>query len=350
MVRIGIIGTGGITCGKHIPELVKVRDAKITALCDIDPAAMEKAAKIANVVETAHRFTDWHDLIACEDVDAVEICTPNYLHVPMAIAAVQAGKPIHVEKPLGMTYEETMTLADALKANPVPNMMCFSYRYFPAVRYAKYILDKGLLGRIVDVHAEYLKSSAFREGRKLDWRFEKQYAGTGVLGDLGAHLLDAMQFLVSPVVCIAGQTATVVKEREKLDGSGIGKVTTDDYCSFIAALENGANATFRITRCAIGNANTIRFDICGTEGVISFNLNDPSVLNVCIGEIDKKSDGIHTVKVPPEFTCTQEQTFVDVAQGKDVPFAPTVEDGIRVQKVLDAIYASAEEKRFVTIS
>ena len=348
MVRIGIIGCGGIARGKHIPELLKVTDAKITALCDIDEKALALAASKAYVDE-AHRFTDWHELIASPDVDAVEICTPNYLHLPMALAAIAADKAVEIEKPLGLPEDDMNTLAEALAKHPVPNMTCFSYRFFPAVRYAKWILDKHLIGDVIDVHAEYLKSSAFWEGRKLDWRFEKQYAGSGVLGDLGAHLVDAMQLLASPVTSISANVATVVKQREKTDGSGLGAVTTDDYCAFLATLENGANATFRITRCAIGHANTIRFDILGTEGVVSFDLNHPDRLNVCIGEVDKRSDGLHTVTVPAGFQVTQEQTFVDTILGKAVPFVPTVADGIRTQKVLNAAYLSASERRFVDV-
>lgn len=195
--------------------------------------------------------------ITCDDVDAVEICTPNYLHVPMVIDAVKAGKPINVEKPLSINLSEAKKLEDALKNNTVPNMMCFSYRFKPAVRYAKEILNRKLLGDILSVNVEYLKSSAFMEGRRLDWRFVKEYAGTGVLGDLGVHLIDMAQFLLGDMTRVCAEAGIIVKQRKKLDSDELGNVETDDYCNFMADFECGAHGMFTITRCAIGHKNTI---------------------------------------------------------------------------------------------
>ena len=348
MVRVGIIGVGGIATNSHIPQLLKVPECKITAICDIDLNQLKKVGDMLGL-DDAHRFTDYKDLIGCADVDAVEICTPNYLHVPMAIEAVKAGKPVEVEKPLACNLEQTEALEEALKENPVPNMMCFSYRFRPATRYAKWIIEKGLIGDIISVDVAYLKSSAFMVGRRLDWRFVKEYAGTGVLGDLGVHLIDMTRYLVGDLKSVCGDTEIVVKERKKLDSEEIGKVETDDYCAFMARVGDNVRASFMITRCAIGNANTIKYDIYGTEGVISFNLNNPDVLGVCVGEIDKECNGIHTVKVPARFARTQEKTFIEVASGKNVPDHPVVADGVDCQRILDAILLSTVEKRWIDV-
>ena len=347
-VGVGIIGVGGIANGRHIPELLQVKGCKITAVCDINPNALKAAGDKLGLDET-HRFTDYKELIACKDVDAVEVCTPNYLHAVMAAEAVKAGKPINVEKPLSTDVSHIKPLSDALSKNPVANMMCFSYRFFPAVRFAKHILEKNMIGNIVSIDVQYLKSSAFAEGRRLDWRFVKEYAGTGVLGDLGVHLIDMSEFLVGKINSVCASTGIVVKERKKIGSEEIGKVETDDFCHFIADIEGGVSGTFVITRCAIGNANTIKFDIFGTEGVISFNLNNPNTIAVCIGEIDKKGNGLHTVTVPPEFKITQEQMFIDMVNGKPCKYLPTVEDGIRAQNILDSLLLSSEEKRWVNI-
>ncbi|MDY3928004.1 MAG: Gfo/Idh/MocA family oxidoreductase [Clostridia bacterium] len=353
MKRIGIIGVGGIANGVHIPQLLNVRDCKITAVCDIDPIALENTAKRLEI-DKQHQFKNYKALIDCSDIDAVEICTPNYVHVKIAEYAALAGKSVNIEKPLGITAKECEKLKKIVKEKNIVNMMSFSYRFFPAVRYAKWIIDKGLIGKIVSLNVEYLKSSAFCEGRRLDWRFVKKYAGTGVLGDLGVHLIDMAQLLVGDFTGVSGMIDTVVKQRMKLDSDEMADVETDDYCNFIANIKNrntGENsaAAFSITRCAIGHNNTIKYDIFGTEGVISFNLNNPKVLGVCIGEVDKKSFGLHTVNVPGEFSITQEQAFVDALNGKFCDYFPTVEDGIKCQKIVDAVLKSAEKKTFVQI-
>lgn len=346
--RIGIIGIGNIATGKHIRELQQIENCKISALCDIDPEKLEKWGKKLNIPKEC-LFTDYRDLIHCEQVDAVEICTPNYLHIPMAVAAVQCRKPIQVEKPLSVDLTSVMPLAEALAQNPVPNMMSFSYRFKPAVRYAKWIMEQGLIGEVINLDVAYLKDSAFMEGRRLEWRFIKKYAGTGVLGDLGVHLIDMAELLAGRIQAVSAVTKIVVKERKKENSDDIAPVETDDYCSFLAKMGNGVNGSFVITRCAVGQKNTIKYDIYGTKGMISFNLNDASVLNVCIGEIDYMSGCIHTVKVPKKFELAQEQAFIDLLNGKICNDLPTVADGIRCQTVLDALQRSDEKRRWVKL-
>lgn len=348
MVKVGIIGVGGIAQNVHIPQLKECADAKITAICDIDEDTLKKVGDDLNIDEK-YRFKDYKDLIACSEVDAVEVCTPNYLHVKMASDAARAGKSINVEKPLSVSNADTKELTEVIKDTNVVNMMCMSYRFRPAVRFAKWIMENNLIGDIISINVEYLKSSAFMEGRRLDWRFVKEYAGTGVLGDLGVHLIDLAMFLAGDLKKVAAQTKIVVKERKKLDSEEYAPVETDDYCSFIGEMKSGAVANFMITRCAIGNVNTIKFDVYATKGVISFNLNNPEVLGVCIGEVDVKANGLHTVDVPKEFFVKQEQTFIDLINGKECKYAPSVADGVKLQGVLDAICKSAEEEKWVEV-
>ena len=349
MVRIGIVGCGGIANGKHIGSLLRVKEdeAKITAICDIDEGALQRTGDRLGLPEN-RRFKDYHDLIACEDVDAVEVCTPNYIHVEIATAAVKADKPIHVEKPLSISVEMAQPLVEALKEHPVKNMMCFSYRYHAATRYAKHLLEEGVIGTPLSVNVSYWKDSALWPGRKLEWRFVKEYAGTGVLGDLGAHLVDMTRFLIGDFEEICSVVGTVVKSRQKLDSDEFAPVETDDYCNFIARLEGGVPATFTITRAALGETNTIRFDVHGTKGVISFDLNHSERLGIGIAPEAVRGTKIEFVDVPREFFAEQEQTFVDVVSGKGGKYIPTVADGIAVQKVLDACEKSANEHRWVS--
>ncbi len=347
-VRIGIIGVGGIACGAHIPQIKNTDCGKLVAICDIDEKRLNEIGEKEGIAPE-YRFTDYRDLIACSEVDAVEICTPNYLHIPFAIEAIKQGKPVHVEKPLSTSYAAAKEIIPVLDKTNVKNMQTFTYRFQPAVRYARDIIKKGLLGKILSLNVEYMKDSAFMEGRRLEWRFIKEYAGTGVLGDLGVHLIDMTKFLLGNVESVCAEAGIIVKERKKIDSEEWGKVETDDYCNFMANIQNGIKGMFSITRCAIGNHNTIKYDIYGTEGVLSFNLNDSTVLGVCIGEVDKEAKGLHFVKVPSKYYISQEQAFVNLVNGKLDETLPTIEDGLYCQKILDALLLSSEERRWVNI-
>ena len=347
-IKIGIIGIGGIARGVHIRELSSIPEAMVTAICDINETALKQVGDQLNIPE-ALRFTDYRELISSPEVDAVEICTPNYLHVPMAEAAIRAGKPVNIEKPLSTDLDHTAPLLNLSTDGNAVHMMCFSYRFKPAVRYAKHILKKGLLGEVLNLEVSYLKNSAFMEGRRLEWRFVKEYAGTGVLGDLGVHLIDMARFLVGDIDSVCGNKSIVVKERKRLDSEEIAPVETDDTCSFLAHFTNGATGVFHISRAAIGHLNTIKYEIYGTKGVISFDLNNPDILYICLGEIDTESFGMHPVTVPAKYRYGQEQCFIDAINGKKDVWFPDLSEGVACQKILDAILESCDKKSWISI-
>ncbi|MBQ8387889.1 MAG: Gfo/Idh/MocA family oxidoreductase [Clostridia bacterium] len=346
-VKIGIIGLGGIS-NKHVRELLSCENAEIAAVCDVDPSALTKGGERAGVPEDK-RYTDYRDLIADPEVEAVEICTPNYLHAEMARAALAAGKPVNLEKPIAMDHGQALSVVEAESRSGTFGMTCFSYRFMPAVRYAKSLVDGGAIGNIVGINVAYLKSSAYWQGRPLEWRFEKEKAGSGVIGDLGVHLIDLAQLLAGNIVELSATRQIAVKERPTLDGQGIGQVTTEDSCSFVAHFKCGAEGCFHITRCAIGHANTIRYDVYGDRGAISFDLDDPTVLIIARGEGDPKYLRSETVKVPEEFYVSQEQTFVNAVLGERAELFPTISDGAQSQRVVDAIIESAEKRTWVTV-
>ncbi len=348
LVRIGIIGVGGIARGVHIPGIKASAHGKITAICDINEKTLYEVADELGLSKD-RCFTDYRGLLSCDDIDAVEICTPNHLHVQIAADALNAGKAVNIEKPISCSCDDVHILKEAFLKNPMPNMMCFSYRFRAAVRYAKHLIDSGVLGNIVSINVEYLKSSAFWEGRRLDWRFVKEYSGTGVIGDLGVHLIDMTRYLVGDIKSVCGRKATVVKKRQLLDSDEWADVTTDDYCNFLAETVNGVSATFVITRCAIGHANTIKYEIFGEKGVISFDLNNPDILYVCYNVSDIRSASLQKVDVPPEFRASQEQTFIDLCLGNITEAVAGIDEGIKCQKIIDAIDKSCETRSWVDI-
>ena len=148
---------------------------------------------------------------------------------------------------------------------------------------------------------------------------------------------------------VCAEAGIVVKQRKRLDSDELGNVETDDYCNFMADFDCGAHGMFTVTRCAIGHDNTIKYDIFGTKGVLSFNLNNPDELSLCIGEIDVESYGMHTVSVPGKYKITQEQMFIDMASGKPCQYLPTVKDGIGCQKILDSLLESSENNCWISL-
>lgn len=343
-IRIGVIGCGSIANGRHLPEIREAAHGEVYALCDTDSNALRMAGETYGVPEE-RRFENYMDLIMCPDVDAVDICTPNYLHCSMAQAAISAGKPFCIEKPVGMDNDEVDRLKIAADRAGVKSMVCFSYRFMPAVRYAKWLVEQGTLGKINAVYTQYLKSSGYMEGRRLDWRFEKRFARYGVSGDLAVHLIDLASFLAGDIQRICADTGILVKERKRLDSEEYAPVDTDDYCNFLAKIENGASATFSITRCAPGNSNCVRMEVYGDKGGIRFDLNENDRLEVCAGANGK----MELVMVPQEFYTTQMQEFINLIHEKPDKYVPTLEDGCKCQKVLAGILESAESGSWVPV-
>ena len=343
-IRIGLIGCGGIANGVHLPQLSEEDGVTITALCDINPEALKRTAEKYGV-PSERQFSDYKALIAREDVDAVDICTPNYLHCPMAMEAVSARKPFSVEKPVGINVEEVEALYKAASAAGIPAMVCFSYRFMPAVRYARKYVEDGKLGKINSVYVQYLKDSAFIEGRRLDWRFVKEYARYGVSGDLGVHLLDLSTFLAGPVTRVCADLQTVVPWRKRLDSEELAPVETDDTCNFLAEYSGGAIGTFGITRCAIGHKNTISMEIYGDKGALRFNLNH----NDRLWMLEDGAFAEHAV--PEEYFAhsVQMREFIRMLRGEKDPFTPGLEEGLSCQRVLDAIMESAEKRVWANI-
>ncbi|NLM76781.1 MAG: Gfo/Idh/MocA family oxidoreductase [Ruminococcaceae bacterium] len=347
-IRVGLVGCGGIANGAHLPPMQAADGAVVTALCDLDPQRLHTTAdkyKIAG----SYRFLDYHDLVASDVVDAVDICTPNNSHCPIAMAAVAAGKPFCVEKPVGVHAFEAKELLAVTEAAGLPAMVCFSYRFKPAVHYARRLLEEGKIGQVISVYAQYLKASAFMKGRRLDWRFVQEVARYGVSGDLAVHMIDLLAYLIGDFKAVCAQTGIVVKERLRLDKDELAPVDTDDYCNFLAELQGDIPASFGISRCAIGNANHIVVDLYGTKGCIRFDLNKDDEIQLCIDDGTGKDLSMETIKVPRDGVPKQMQSWIDLIRQKPPACIPTLKDGVACQSVLDALLESADKKQWVKL-
>jgi predicted dehydrogenase len=331
----------------------------------------------AAVAEAARRYgyekyyTSWQAAVEDPDVQLVDNGLPNNEHAGPALLAAKLGKHILSEKPLGRTPAESKEMLDAVTKAGVKHMVAFNYRFVPAVRQIRYLIDSGALGRIYHFRAVYLQEWIMPHyNMGMIWRLRKDVAGSGALGDLGTHIIDLAHYLVGGVKGVAAFTKTFIEERPE-DGGGMGKVDVDD--AFVAAVEfeNGAVGTLEATRFAGGRKNGNCFEINAEKGSVRFNLERMNELEVFwVGEQPKETQGFHNVLVsegyhpwwshwwPQGHMIGWEHTFIHeithfldaIVNDKPVgPHGATFEDGYRADVVAGAILESAATRRTIDV-
>lgn len=357
-----------------------------------DTAGVAAAAEQYGWAETA---TDWRAVLDREDIDVVDICTPGDTHAEIAIAALAAGKHVLCEKPLANSVEEaTEMVAAAEKAAAAGQvaMVGFTYRRVPALALAREWIAAGKLGTIRHLRAVYLQDWIVDPQFPLVWRLQKDKAGSGALGDIGAHIIDIAQYLTGSVIDqVTALTETFVKERPlptaaaglasralgvaaqppglgATAGAGTGEVTVDDAALFLARFDGGAIGTFEATRFATGRKNALRIEINGSEGSLAFDVETLNELWFYDGRSPAAGEGFRRVLVtegehpyvsgwwPPGHGLGYENAFSH--QVKDFVEAiatgatatPTFADGLQVQQVLQAVEASAADGSWHPVS
>jgi predicted dehydrogenase len=346
---------------------------EMTALCGRDEAAVKQAA--IDMGWNGYE-TDWKKLVTRKDIGLVDVSTPGDSHAAIAIAAANEGKHVFCEKPLANTLTEARAMAEAVKKNGVVGMVNFNYRRVPAVQLAKRLIQDGRIGKIYHWRSVYLQDWIMDPNFPLVWRLQKDIAGAGTLGDLGAHSIDLARMLVGEISEVTGMTETFIKQRPKLGGTTtslgavgtaeMGEVTVDDAALFMTRFENGAVGTFEATRFANGRRNYNSFEINGSKGSIVFNLERMNELQVLFNDDAADVQGFRTILVtegvhpymsawwPAGHIIGWEHTFThgvyDLINGiaKNVSPEPTFDDGVRCQAVLDAIETSASNKQWIT--
>jgi predicted dehydrogenase len=334
---------------------------RMAAICGRDATAVAAAAARLGWPATE---TDWKRLIERDDVDLVDVCTPGSSHAEISIAALKAGKHVLCEKPLANTVEEARAMAaaaDRAAAAGVRAMTGFNFRRVPAVALARELVAAGRLGAIRHVRAAYLGSHLLDAEIPLIWRLQAEHAGSGALGDLGAHAIDLAQYLAGDRIAgVSGLTETFVRERPLADGSGArGPVTVDDAALFIARFAGGALGSFEATRFATGHTEGLRVELNGELGSIVWDLGDFNGLRLFDATEDPATQGFRRIQVtraghpyagawwPDGHIIGYEHTFTHevrdlvhaIADGRDP--VPSFADGLQVQEVLDAVQRSA---------
>jgi predicted dehydrogenase len=341
----------------------------LTVLCGRDPVSVRSAAERMGWASTE---TDWRALLVRDDVHLVDICTPGDTHAEIAIAALEAGKHVLCEKPLANTVEEAEAMvaaAAAAEARGVRSMVAFNYRRVPAIALARRLVAQGRLGTIHRVRAQYLQDWIVDPSFPLVWRLQKDRAGSGALGDIGAHIIDLAQHVSGmSITGVSGLTETFIKERPlpqaaaglaASGGAGTGAVTVDDAALFMARFDSGALGSFEATRFASGRKNAVRLEVNGSEGSLSFDFESMNELQFHDHTEDAETAGFRRILVtepthpyteawwPPGHGLGYEHTFVHEmvdlvrALGEGRPPEPSFADGLQVQRVMAAVERSA---------
>jgi predicted dehydrogenase len=356
-------------------------DPRMNVLCGRNAGAVQAAAAKLGWTETE---TDWRKVLGRDDVQLVDVCTPGDSHAEIAIAALEAGKHVLCEKPLANTVEEAEAMtaaAEAAAAKGIRSMVGFTYRRVPAIGLARQLVAEGKLGTIRHVRAQYLQDWIADPEAPLSWRLDKTKAGSGALGDIGAHIIDLTQYITADTIGeVSARLATFVKERPVASGqdsghSGLagtagterGPVTVDDAAVFLATFRSGALGVFEATRFATGRKNAIRIEINGSLGSLAFDFEDMNLLHFYDATEDSRTAGFRRILAtepvhpyvaawwPPGHLLGYEHGFthqvVDlvtaIAEGADP--APSFADGLRVQRVLAAVEASSTSRQWQEI-
>ena len=357
-LNVGMIGTGFIAKAHsnafhQAGYFFKIPyDIRLKVICGRDRTKLEAMASQWGWEEVE---TDWRKVVERKDIDAVDIAVPNALHAPIAIAGAAAGKMVLCEKPLAVSLAEAETMAKAVRN--VPNMVWFNYRRVPAVAFAKQLIEEGRIGQTFHYRALYLNQSGNDPAKASGWRYQRGDAGSGATGDLMSHSVDEALYLNGPISDLTAMTYTFFPGRE-----------VDDAVMFLARFANGSIGTFEATRFGIGCRNRNSFEINGSKGMLSFNLEDMNSLEfndmteapnlrgsrklMVTGPNQPYADNFwkpgHIIGYEHTFIATLGDFLEGLENGK--PFHANFEDAVAVQRVLDAVERSAASQGWVKLS
>ena len=371
VLRIGLLGASRIAPRAVLAPAAKREDVQVTVISARDRERASTYAKTYGVPEIA---PDYSALIGWGELDLIYNALPAAFHCEWTIAALEAGKHVLCEKPLANTVAEAEAMAEAAAkaaARGVRSMVGFTYRRVPAIGLARQLVAEGRLGQIRHVRAQYLQDWIADPTAPMSWRLDKDKAGSGALGDIGAHIVDLTQHITGQTLTgVSALLETFVTERPLpaaagslagVAGEGTGAVTVDDAAVFIGRFSGGALASFEATRFALGRKNAIRIEINGSRGSLAFDFEDMNVLHFFDGDEPDETAGFRRIVVTEpghpyvgawwpaghglgyEHGFTHQVVDLVTAIAENTDPAPSFADGLQVQRVLDAVERSAAD-------
>ncbi|WP_430644889.1 Gfo/Idh/MocA family protein [Agromyces sp. GXS1127] len=374
MVGIGFMGAAHSQGWRVAPRFFDLSaPPTMDVLVGRDPDRTAAAAEKWGWRESA---ADWREVIARDDVDVVDIVTPGDTHAEIAIAALEAGKHVLCEKPLANSTaeaEEMARAAEAAAARGIRSMVGFTYRRLPATAFARQLIADGRIGEVRQVRASYLQDWLVDPGSPMTWRLQKDRAGSGALGDIGAHAIDMAEYLTGLRLSrvsglletfvrqrpIAGSSSGAISGGSSVGSAEMGEVTVDDAALFHGRFTSGALGTFEATRMATGRKNGLRVEVSGSKGAVAFDLEHMNRIEFYDGTVPAAEQGFTSIIVTePEHPwvsawwpaghmlgyehgfANQARDFVEAIAGDEDP-SPSFADGLHVQRVLDAVEQSS---------
>ncbi len=366
-IQIGIIGAGGISQMVHIPGFQRCQNARVLAVCDESDGIRKNVMKQFDI---PIGYSDYRQLLENDDLDAVCIATPNYLHYPIVMEAIKRKKHILCEKPLAMNAKEAAQMAKKAWQARLVTMVAYNYRYVPAIRFLKMLIDRGKIGHIRHIRAFYLQQWT---GNGASWRTRKKLTGSGELGDVGSHLIDFGRFLVGEIDWVFGHAPVVVKQRVDPVTKKVEWPDVDDAAAFLARFKSGATGVFEVTRCAPGRGCGTNehqsMEINGEKGSVIYEYQKPNQLLLSLTPKDQAATRFVPTPVPNAvkkyygpavwkaflanppvgFRFKQAEDFVNAVRHKK-SLTPNFHDGLVTQKILDAILQSDRTKKAVSLT
>ena len=375
-IRVGLVGSGFMA---KAHSMAYANQYTYFA----EPAALARKVRLADVTADlaalgARRFgwesstADWREITRADDVDLVDIVTPNDLHYDIAMDAVRHGKHVICEKPLANSAAQAMEMLDAAEAAGVKHMVAFNYRRAPALCLARTLIQDGEIGRVRHFRGLFLSDWSATAETPLTWRFQKHRAGSGAAGDIGAHVIDTARFLVGEITSVNGMLQTFIHERPLPNPNAtfgasasadreMGMVDTDDAATFLFRFAEGALGMVEASRCVPGRKNHLAFELNGEIGSLRFDWERPNELEFFSTRDPKSAQGFRTILAGPDAPNGEElwpiaglgvgyseSTLLVVrdmlrAIVTDTPATPTFHDGWRNARIVDAVIASSEQ-------
>lgn len=353
---------------ERFPELDV--DIDLVACCDPLEANQRQATQILGFART---YTDYRDLIADPEVDVVSICSPNYLHHEVALAAAEAGKPFWIEKPMGISAAQSRDIAQAAEKAGLTTSVGFNYRHTPAIQYARQLIADGKLGRITNARVWLIADYASDPNGPLTWRYDTAQAGAGVILDLMGHGADLLQYVLKDRIAkVAATTDTFITARPIPLKAGIGHggwevsdelgpVGNEDYVAILARTDAGVCATLESSRVSVGPRAEYVLEVYGTEGSVRWNFEDLNHLDVCVGRSGGALQGYVRAMAGPDFPdFSRFQPGAGTSMGFDdmkvieaalfirgilegAQYGPSAADGWNTAEVDDAVIAAAAD-------
>ncbi|MFJ5958972.1 Gfo/Idh/MocA family protein [Paenarthrobacter sp. NPDC092416] len=364
-IGYAFMGKAHSNAWRNVASFFDVPAIEQKVLVGRDAGAVAEAAAKYGWAESA---TDWRSVIERDDIHIIDICAPGWMHAEIAIAALEAGKHVLVEKPLANTLGEAelmVAAAAAARSRGVQSMIGFNYRRVPALALARELIAEGRLGTVRHVRAAYLQDWLSDAEAPMTWRLRKETAGSGALGDIASHAIDQVLYLLGDAVTeVSGRLHTFVTNRPGAGGpaGGLEDVTVDDAAWATLTLASGAIASVEVSRVATGQKNSLKLEIYGDKGTILFDLENLNELGFLDATLPVREQGFRRILVNEpehpymgawwpqghiigwEHTFTHQiRDFLLAIESGEAP-SPSFEEGLNVQHILAAVEESAAAK------